>query len=62
MAALVLSATVSVIVVNMGGEYFHPIGRTSGRATSWSSGSLDSDTWGNNKPNLGTSDGAKSIR
>jgi hypothetical protein len=33
MAVLVISATVSVAVVKIGGDSFHPIGMTKGRAT-----------------------------
>ena len=51
MCWLAMSAMVSVTVEKMGGEFFHPIGRTRGKATSCSSPGLV----GKATPSLGMS-------
>eukprot|EP00985_Skeletonema_marinoi_P033057 scaffold40340_cov329-Skeletonema_marinoi.AAC.1 len=55
---LVRSAMVSVAVTNIGGLFFHPIGRTNGNATSSSSPGLV----GNATPNFGMSSTLRLMR
>ena len=52
------SAAVSVAALKNGGEFFHPIGSTSGRATRGSLPSL----LGKTTPSLGMSPGARFTR
>ena len=55
---LAKSAAVPVVVLKNGGEFFHHIGSTSGRATRGSLPGL----LGNTTPNLGMSPGARLTR